>query len=89
MDDIDNSKQDLEGMQNMNIMKSTNNDLDTFKKGFVKFLLQFIICFLLIYLKRVNFSARNVISPDPSISINEVGVPDIIAKEVNCALFCK
>ena len=39
MDDIDNSKQDLEGMQNMNIMKSTNNDLDTFKKGFVKFLL--------------------------------------------------
>jgi hypothetical protein len=61
MDDIDNSKQDLEGMQNMNIMKSTNNDLDTFKKGFVKFLLQFIICFLLIYLKRVNFSARNVI----------------------------
>ena len=26
--------------------------------------------------KRVNFSARTVISPDPALSINEVGVPD-------------
>ncbi|MDP1552394.1 MAG: DNA-directed RNA polymerase subunit A' [Methanobacteriaceae archaeon] len=32
--------------------------------------------------KRVNFSARTVISPDPNISINEVGVPKIIATEV-------
>ncbi|UCD03030.1 MAG: DNA-directed RNA polymerase subunit A' [Candidatus Aenigmatarchaeota archaeon] len=32
--------------------------------------------------KRVNFSARTVISPDPRISINEVGVPDIIANEL-------
>jgi len=32
--------------------------------------------------KRVNFSARTVISPDPRISINEVGVPDIVAKEL-------
>ncbi len=32
--------------------------------------------------KRVNFSARTVISPDPNISINEVGVPQMIAKEV-------
>ncbi len=32
--------------------------------------------------KRVNFSARTVISPDPRISINEVGVPEIIAKEL-------
>ncbi|WP_258870575.1 DNA-directed RNA polymerase subunit A' [Pyrobaculum aerophilum] len=30
--------------------------------------------------KRVNFSARTVISPDPHISINEVGVPYDIAK---------
>jgi len=30
--------------------------------------------------KRVNFSARTVISPDPHISINEVGVPERIAK---------
>jgi len=29
--------------------------------------------------KRVNFSARTVISPDPNISINEVGVPVEIA----------
>ena len=30
--------------------------------------------------KRVNFSARTVISPDPYISINEVGVPVEVAK---------
>ncbi len=30
--------------------------------------------------KRVNFSARTVISPDPNISINEVGVPVDVAK---------
>ncbi|MCE4604807.1 MAG: DNA-directed RNA polymerase subunit A', partial [Aeropyrum sp.] len=30
--------------------------------------------------KRVNFSARTVISPDPYISVNEVGVPEEIAK---------
>jgi len=30
--------------------------------------------------KRVDFSARTVISPDPNISINEVGVPIEIAK---------
>ncbi len=32
--------------------------------------------------KRVNFSARTVVSPDPNISINEVGVPKIIAEEL-------
>jgi len=32
--------------------------------------------------KRVNFSARTVISPDPNISINEVGIPIAIAKEL-------
>ncbi|MBI5332562.1 MAG: DNA-directed RNA polymerase subunit A' [Candidatus Aenigmarchaeota archaeon] len=32
--------------------------------------------------KRVNFSARTVISPDPRISMAEVGVPLIIAKEL-------
>ncbi|ANF22996.1 DNA-directed RNA polymerase subunit A' [Thermococcus piezophilus] len=32
--------------------------------------------------KRVNFSARTVISPDPMISINEVGVPIAIAMEL-------
>ena len=30
--------------------------------------------------KRTNFSARTVISPDPMIKINEVGVPESIAK---------
>lgn len=30
--------------------------------------------------KRVDFSARTVISPDPSLSINEVGVPEEIAR---------
>ncbi|MCA1813784.1 MAG: DNA-directed RNA polymerase subunit A' [Halobacteriales archaeon] len=32
--------------------------------------------------KRVNFSARTVISPDPNISINEVGVPIEAAREL-------
>lgn len=32
--------------------------------------------------KRTNFSARTVISPDPSLDINEVGVPDIIANKL-------
>jgi len=32
--------------------------------------------------KRVNFSARTVISPDPNLSINELGVPIRIAEEL-------
>jgi len=32
--------------------------------------------------KRVNFSARTVISPDPNLSINEIGVPISVAKEL-------
>jgi DNA-directed RNA polymerase subunit A' len=32
--------------------------------------------------KRVNYSARTVISPDPRISMNEVGVPEEIAREL-------
>ena len=32
--------------------------------------------------KRVNFSARTVISPDPNLSINEVGVPAECAQEL-------
>lgn len=32
--------------------------------------------------KRVNFSARTVIGPDPNISINEVAVPRLIAMEL-------
>ena len=32
--------------------------------------------------KRVNFCARSVISPDPFLKINEVGVPITIAKEL-------
>lgn len=30
--------------------------------------------------KRVDFSARTVVSPDPSLSINEVGVPEEVAR---------
>ena len=37
--------------------------------------------------KRVNFSARTVISPDPNITINEVGVPEMIAKEVTVPVY--
>jgi len=32
--------------------------------------------------KRVNFSARTVISPDPMINIDEVGIPEMVAKEL-------
>ena len=35
--------------------------------------------------KRVNFSARTVISPDPNLKINEVGVPFDIAKIITVA----
>ena len=36
--------------------------------------------------KRVNFSARTVISPDPCLSVNEVGVPKEIAEELTVPL---
>jgi DNA-directed RNA polymerase I subunit RPA1 len=32
--------------------------------------------------KRVNFACRTVITPDPNISIDEIGVPDIFAKKL-------
>ncbi len=32
--------------------------------------------------KRVNFSSRTVISPNPTISINEIGIPEQVAKEL-------
>ncbi len=35
--------------------------------------------------KRVNFAARSTISPDPYLSINEVGVPEEIARELTIA----
>ena len=37
--------------------------------------------------KRVNFSARTVISPDPRLSLMEVGVPMPIAKELTVPMF--
>ncbi|MDI6903270.1 MAG: DNA-directed RNA polymerase subunit A' [Methanocellales archaeon] len=36
--------------------------------------------------KRVNFSARTVISPDPNLSISEVGVPIEVAKELTITM---
>ncbi|MBR6870824.1 MAG: DNA-directed RNA polymerase subunit A', partial [Candidatus Methanomethylophilaceae archaeon] len=36
--------------------------------------------------KRVNFSARTVISPDPLLSINDVGVPIFAARELTVPL---
>ncbi|KAG8528213.1 uncharacterized protein KY384_007130 [Bacidia gigantensis] len=32
--------------------------------------------------KRVNFAARSVISPDPEIEVNEIGVPPVFAKKL-------
>ena len=37
--------------------------------------------------KYVNFSARSVVAPDPSLSINEVGIPEIIAKEITVPIY--
>ena len=36
--------------------------------------------------KRVNFSARTVISPDPTLSLNEVGIPDRVATEMTITM---
>jgi len=36
---------------------------------------------------RVNFTACSVLTPDPTISINEVGVPEMIATEVTVPLY--
>lgn len=35
--------------------------------------------------KRVNYSARSVVSPDPYLKINEIGVPEQIAKIITVA----
>ena len=32
--------------------------------------------------KRVNFACRTVITPDPNICIDEIGIPDIFAKKL-------
>jgi DNA-directed RNA polymerase I subunit RPA1 len=34
---------------------------------------------------RVNFAARSVISPDPNLNTNEVGVPQVLAKRLTFA----
>ena len=35
--------------------------------------------------KRVNYTARSVISPDPNLNTNEVGVPQVLAKKLTFA----
>jgi len=37
--------------------------------------------------KRVNFSARTVISPDPMLSVNEVGLPIVAARELTIPIY--
>ena len=32
--------------------------------------------------KRVNYACRTVITPDPNIAIDEIGIPDIFAKKL-------
>ena len=32
--------------------------------------------------KRVNFAARSVITPDPNLEVEEVGIPDVFAKKL-------
>lgn len=33
--------------------------------------------------KRVNYAARTVITPDPYINVDEIGVPDVFAKKLS------
>lgn len=35
--------------------------------------------------KRVDFAARSVISPDPFIQVDEIGIPEIFAKKLTFA----
>lgn len=37
--------------------------------------------------KRVNYSSRTVISPDPRLDINEVGIPEVVAKELTIPVY--
>ena len=37
--------------------------------------------------KRVNYSARSVISPDPYINLNEIGVPMVFATKLTYPVF--
>lgn len=32
--------------------------------------------------KRVNFAARSVITPDPNLNVDEIGVPETFAKRL-------
>lgn len=32
--------------------------------------------------KRVNYAARSVITPDPNLDVEEVGIPDVFAKRL-------
>lgn len=33
--------------------------------------------------KRVNYSARSVISPDPALGTSEIGIPEVFAKKLS------
>ena len=33
--------------------------------------------------KRVNFAARTVITPDPNIDVDEIGLPEVFAKSLS------
>ena len=33
--------------------------------------------------KRVNYAARSVITPDPNLDVDEIGVPDCFAKKLS------
>lgn len=37
--------------------------------------------------KRVNFSARSVISPDPYLNLNEIGIPEYFALRLTYPVF--
>lgn len=37
--------------------------------------------------KRVNFAARSVITPDPNLNIDEIGIPEVFAKHLTYPVY--
>ncbi|XP_013195797.1 DNA-directed RNA polymerase I subunit RPA1 [Amyelois transitella] len=70
------------------LQKSVNNLLSCDSQGFTSLGLKQIlekktgVIRMHMMGKRVNFAARSVITPDPNVDIDEIGVPDAFAKKL-------
>lgn len=70
----------------MNLQKSVNDLLDcTAKSGMgLKQILEKKAGLIRMHMmgKRVNFAARSVITPDPNVDVDEIGIPEVFAKKL-------